>query len=68
MKYIYLEGNQVIKVRGRRFYYPPKDKWIEDKYLPLWSGAKLLRLGIYEFIEVPYDKSYYKKSYSTEIA
>lgn len=69
MKYIIKENEQIIRVRGRHFYYPPKDQWIEDKYLPLWTDEKLLRLGIYKLKETPYDTEYYKKdgSYTDSI-
>jgi hypothetical protein len=62
LKYIIRENEQIIKVRGRKFYYPPKDKWIEDKYLDFWSVEKLRRLGIYKLVVTSFDRSYYKET------
>jgi len=65
LKYIIAENEQIIKVRGRKFYYPPKDKWVEDKYLDLWTVNKLRRWGIYKYKETNYDGEYYKPVGST---
>lgn len=61
MKYIIEENGQIIIPRGRKFYYPPWDKWIDDKYLDKYSPAKLAdRFGIYQFVEVLFDRDFYK--------
>ena len=61
MKYIIKDTGQIITVRNREFYYPPLDKWIEDKYLPKYDPIKLRdRFGIYLFKDNTVDTDKYK--------
>lgn len=67
MKFIHEDSGQVIEVRGRKFYYPPWDQWIEDRYLPKYPPEKLAgRFGIYRLVEKSYDKQFYKTTGFTD--
>lgn len=68
MKFIIYETGQVIDPRGRKFYYPPWDKWIEDKNLIRYDRQKLAdRFGIYELKETTFDRAFYKEIGHTDI-
>jgi hypothetical protein len=60
LKYIIKDNGQIITVNGRKFYYPPNEKWIKDRYLELWTTEKLRRLGIYKYSEQEFDFEYFK--------
>lgn len=68
MKFIIEETGQVIEPKGRKFYYPPWDKWVEDRYLAKYDPQKLAeRFGIYELKEISYDSGFYKATGFTDV-
>lgn len=70
MKFIIEETGQVIEPKGRKFYYPPWDKWVEDKYLIKYPPDILAqRYGIYELKEVTgsYGPEWYKLNGYTDV-
>jgi hypothetical protein len=49
-EYINSPGN-IYKVRGRKVYIKVIDKWIDDKYLPMYAKDKPDKLKYFGFKE-----------------